>query len=307
MEFLNIPLSLYCHECSGKKLQKDINGKGFPSGSVANRSLHEAPRLTIPNGTAPLPSPSSAANLLHHAEHAHASSLDLKMIMGALEIQLFDDMLSKGSVYFEFGLGGSTLYASKHANLNHITAVDSSHAWIRKVKSEAPIAADIQRGRITIKHVDLGPVGAWGYPIHRDAAKERGYSKAIVGVTPVPDVVLVDGRYRVACALQTILEAVQNGWPRLILMIHDYERQEYSEHMDALIGPPTRLQGTGGRMMAAWELTGAKLKTMAGDEPLLGRIRQQLQQSELTPILLIGDDGKMLNVSEPHSNQLTRS
>ena len=46
-----------------------------------------------------------------------------------------------------------------------------------------------------LRYVDLGPVGAWGYPIHRNAAKESEYSKAIIGATPVPDVVLVDGHY----------------------------------------------------------------------------------------------------------------
>jgi hypothetical protein len=294
MECLNVPLSLYCHQCKVKKVKKHIHGDGFLSVLDTKRT---------PNDTAPSSASSSTTNFSTHVERAHAYSLDLKMTMGALEIQLFDQMLSKGSVYFEFGLGGSTLFASQHSNLNHITAVDSSAEWIRKVKAEAPIAADIQRGRISIEHVDLGPVGAWGYPKHHDAAKERGYSKVIVGATPVPDVVLVDGRYRVACALQTTLEAVQNGWPRLILMIHDYERPEYSTHMNELLGNPTRLQGTGGRMMAAWELTGSELRTMKDDGPLLARIRARLQQLELTPIFVVGDDGMVRNVSDPYSAQ----
>lgn len=241
--------------------------------------------------------PSPGTNFHTLTEHAQANSLDLKVCMGPREIQLYDQMLSKGSVYFEFGLGGSTLFASKHSNLNHITAVDSSRAWIIKVQSEGPIAAGIQDGRIQIKYADIGPVGGWGYPITRNAVKERAYSKTIIGASPVPDVVLVDGRYRVACALRTVLEAVDNGWPNLILMIHDYERHEYSTNINPLLGMPNRIQGSNGRLLAAWELTGATLGSMRGDGQLLGKMRWQLQQSELTPILVIEDDGIQRNAS----------
>lgn len=271
----------------------DVASLSFPRPDVQTK-MDRSPRQNssgIQNGTAPPP----ATNFHRLTEHAQAYSLDLKVMMGPKEIQLYDEMLSKGSVYFEFGLGGSTLFAAQHSNLHHITAVDSSTSWITKVKSEAPIAAGIQRGRISIVHVDLGPVGAYGYPIHRDAAREREYSKAILGTTPAPDVVLVDGRYRVACALRTVLSAVQNGWPHLILMIHDYERQEYASNMNPLLGTPTRVQGSGkcyscpARLLAAWELTGAKLAAMRSDGDLLGRIRDRLQQVELTPIFVTAD------------------
>jgi hypothetical protein len=260
--------------------------------SIDRTALHNFNGLQNSTATVSLPSPGTSFH--NQTEHAQAYSLDLKVMMGVNEKELFDNMLSKGSVYFEFGLGGSTLFAAKHANLNHITAVDSSAAWIMKVKSQALIAADIQRGRISIGHVDLGPVGPYGYPIHRNTAKEREYSRAIIGTTRVPDVVLVDGRYRVACALRTALEAVENGWPSLILMIHDYERHEYIVDMNAVLGAPTHLRGTNGRQLAAWELTGAKLRTMQSD---LGLIRMRLEQSELTPIFVSGDEGLRQNVS----------
>jgi glycosyltransferase involved in cell wall biosynthesis len=163
MECLNVPLSLYCHQWQNKtkKVVKHIDGDGFLSVSDTKMRLHQAldpnsssserlssPRTDVqttndrisrhsltgtPNDTA---ASSSTTNFSSQTEHAQAYSLDLKMMMGAYEIQLFDQMLSKGSVYFEFGLGGSTLFASQHSNLNHITAVDSSEEWIHKVKSD---------------------------------------------------------------------------------------------------------------------------------------------------------------------------
>jgi hypothetical protein len=238
-------------------------------------------------------------------------SLDLKILMGPKEKQLFDQMLSRGTNYFEFGVGGSTLFASRHGNLQHITAVDSSRAWIAKVESEAPIAADIQRGRVSIQHVDLGDVNTYGYPLAPNAAQERAYSKAIVGATPVPDLVLVDGRYRVACALQTALEAVEKDWPRLVLLIHDYERSEYSQYVNALLGPPSHEQGSpapGGyiRTLAAWELSGERLKQIKGDAALLARMRAQLQRSENIPHFLDRDE-KQRNASSPAQSEAKRS
>lgn len=217
------------------------------------------------------------------------SGLDLDVFMGPKEKQLLDDILSQGTNYFEFGLGGSTVFASEHVNLQHITAVDSSKAWIAKVESASPIATDIQRGRISIQHVDLGNVNTYGYPLAPVAAQEREYSKTILGAAPVPDVVLVDGRYRVACALRTAIEAVEKDWPGLVLMIHDYERAEYRQYVNALLGPPTREQGDrtpDGHLLAAWDLSAARLQQMRANGALLGRMRAQLQQSETVPQLL---------------------
>lgn len=64
-----------------------------------------------------------------------------QVMMGEKELDLFDRMLLKGSVYFEFGMGGSTLFAYEHPNLKHITAVDASPEWVEKVRSEAALAA----------------------------------------------------------------------------------------------------------------------------------------------------------------------
>ena len=110
-------------------------------------------KIETQNDTANVSSSPPGTNFHNQTEHAEVYSLDLKVTMGPLERQLYDEMLSKGSVYFEFGLGGSTLFAAQHSNLNHITAVDSSKEWIGKVQSEAPIAAGIRSGRISIAYV----------------------------------------------------------------------------------------------------------------------------------------------------------
>jgi hypothetical protein len=74
-------------------------------------------------------------------------------------------------------------------------------------------------------HVPLGPVRAWGFPANNDSFGDfQHYSRAISRfTTSALDVVLVDGRFRVASALWAI--------PRLHssseLIIHDYEREHY--------------------------------------------------------------------------------
>merc|ERR1711924_266391 len=97
----------------------------------------------------------------------------LKVTMGEKERDLFDKMLLKGSVYFEFGMGGSTLFASEHPNLKHITAVDGSKERVEKVCTEAAISADLTSGRIRLDFVDIGPVGAYSMPLKPNPEKEH--------------------------------------------------------------------------------------------------------------------------------------
>lgn len=212
-----------------------------------------------------------------------------RVMMGELELQLFDEMISKGSSYFEYGMGGSTLFASEHSNLKHISAVDSSEEWVEIVRKEQPIVADIAGGRIRLDHVHVGKVGMYGKPMEPTVEKVRKYDSAIVGAEPAPDVVLVDGRYRVSCFLRTLLEAVNNDWPHLTIMIHDYERTRYQGTAVHFLGDPTHEQGSptdgesgNSRFLAAWELSGPALRALSAAE-LEAALAQQEQNEDLSP------------------------
>ena len=55
-----------------------------------------------------------------------------------------------------------------------------------------------------------------------------------------PDLVLVDGRYRVACVLQTAREA-HRAKVSATLLLDDYEGRPYADALEPLLGAPERI------------------------------------------------------------------
>jgi hypothetical protein len=106
-----------------------------------------------------------------------------------------------------------------HSNAR-ILAVDSSLAWIAKVREAT---ADQAERRITIEAIDLGELGDWGYPStyrHRF----RNYVHSPLQHSPVKsDLVLIDGRFRVACFLHSLLTA-EAGTP---ILFDDYTNRPH--------------------------------------------------------------------------------
>jgi protein O-GlcNAc transferase len=149
--------------------------------------------------------------------------------MTTSEAAFFLHCLKDCSSYFEFGCGGSTKFAAAFGPKNmKITSVDSSLEWINKVKQDERCVAKISRNELQIDHVDIGPIGAWGRPL-QTVEESKGawylYSQAITLAGEKYDVVLVDGRFRVACVLNTFLVN-----PTADVLIHDFVETEYHHH-----------------------------------------------------------------------------
>jgi hypothetical protein len=154
--------------------------------------------------------------------------LGYSFLMTVGEKKLFDKHINDSRNYLEFGMGGSTFHVLLHSKAT-IYSVDSSSDWINAMR-EYSLVRNMEKKRLSLFYVDTGPsVRGWGYP---DAgnAKEL-FPKYSAGIfsqidKKVIDTVLVDGRFRVACTLQTILNC--NGNERLKIMIHDFwDRKEY--------------------------------------------------------------------------------
>lgn len=148
-------------------------------------------------------------------------------VMSDKERALFDETVRESRHYLEFGLGGSTLRALQRSRAV-ITTVESNLEWIEEMRSYARLRlAESRRLRIVL--VDIGPTGPWGHP--RSAESHDGFAdysssvfRSIDG--KLIDVALVDGRFRVACALRTILECHENSGFRML--IHDFwDRPQY--------------------------------------------------------------------------------
>jgi glycosyltransferase involved in cell wall biosynthesis len=131
-----------------------------------------------------------------------------------------------GPNYLEFGTGGSTLLAVRRGGT--VVSVESDPQWAAGVRARDEIAEAISEGRATILHADIGPVGDFGHPHGRDHL-DRWISylylpwREWVRRGATPDLVYVDGRFRVACCMSVIVALAQKLKSRempLVLM-HD--------------------------------------------------------------------------------------
>jgi protein O-GlcNAc transferase len=115
---------------------------------------------------------------------------------------MFYNYLDKSSVYFEFGSGGSTYQASIRYNIKKIYSVESDIEFYNKLKK------NIRNDIVThiFNEMDTQP-NNWGYPGKNATDIQKiNYSSHIVNLTKEEqdsiDLVLIDGRFRVACCLK---------------------------------------------------------------------------------------------------------
>ena len=120
--------------------------------------------------------------------------------------QLFKDEVKKVDVYAEYGCGKSTKWVLKNTSAV-VIAVDTSSEWVSAVKSDN----EINNQRLNIYHSDLGDVGSWGRPIsYEKRAFFSDYTDFVWKQEKTPQLVLVDGRFRVCCFL-TSLKFAEEG------------------------------------------------------------------------------------------------
>jgi protein O-GlcNAc transferase len=114
---------------------------------------------------------------------------------------IFKKYLSNSKYYFEYGSGGSTYEASMFSNIECVYSVESDKEWVKKIKLILP-----NNSKTTFFFVDLQSNGNWGNPGKDCKVSDyKQYSDAIHLVDKSKiDTVLIDGRFRVACALKCL-------------------------------------------------------------------------------------------------------
>ena len=146
----------------------------------------------------------------------------MKPHMSEEEILFFSKFLQKEISYIEYGCGGSTVYVED--KVKDIISVDTDNAWVQKIKQEMKST----ESKI-IEYVDIGEITNWGRP--KDFTGFKEYYKYVTKpwvlastYNIVPGLVLIDGRFRVACFLFSLLCA--NAGTKIL--IHDYvSRTDY--------------------------------------------------------------------------------
>jgi hypothetical protein len=139
-------------------------------------------------------------------------------------------------VILEYGAGGSTALAGGMAGKT-VFAVESDRVWVARLRDW--FAGHPPVSPVTLHHADIGPTRDWGFPKSlRNHMKWAGYPIGIWDEPGfvAPDVVLIDGRFRLACFLTVLLRSAQ---PVTVLW-DDYEDRPHYHRVEDLVQPVAR-------------------------------------------------------------------
>jgi hypothetical protein len=159
----------------------------------------------------------------------------------------FLDTLKNSRRYLEYGTGGSTYQAAKMGI--EFIAVDSDPYFLKSVREKIRNDGYARPDGQTFHYADIGLTGHWGRPLGRGKPSARRLEKFRRYSDPpaecfegglTPDLVLVDGRFRVACVLKSLrMLSGKRGWT---IAMDDYgDRPHYHEiaefaEIDRLVG-----------------------------------------------------------------------
>ena len=158
--------------------------------------------------------PNTAHNL---SEKSPTQSLESMSTVMSPEWKTFRECMESCQVYLEFGSGESTLFADK-AGVSKIVSVETDPLWVSTLEK-------LTSSRVSFIRVDLGPVGRWGRPIdYSFHSRFSHYLDDPFDGDLQPDLVLIDGRFRVASFLATLRMVA----PGSVIVFDDYvKRPEY--------------------------------------------------------------------------------
>jgi len=146
--------------------------------------------------------------------------------MSGNEIKFFKQCLEQcQSSYFEWGCGGSTCAACDYRNIHKVISVESSLQWIGKVMNVPAIASAIRAGGVNFIYIDIN-ADETNYGRPKDTSKRANwpqYSRAIKRNLNKYGLILIDGRFRVACALHALDHIEANG----LMLVHDYTNRPH--------------------------------------------------------------------------------
>ena len=149
-------------------------------------------------------------------------------------IDLLSTEIAGARLYLEYGAGGSTLLADR---IGTRTISVESDRWF---------AAAVRRGftgsNVTILTPNIGFTKKWGYPVFqrrtwwRLRKWHRYVSAPFNGGGEMPDLIFVDGRFRVACALEAARH-VRGVGTQATLIIDDYRDRQAYHAVERYLGP----------------------------------------------------------------------
>ena len=160
-------------------------------------------------------------------------------------VKKYFELLQKSNFYVEYGSGGSTVAAAKLGK--NFTSYESSEKFLNLVSKKIIQLGKFDSQSMILKSINYGPTRTWGIPFPYALSKfifRKGMQKYSdphwENFKRFPDLILIDGRFRVACALKAIKSLkYQDDW---VIIVDDYlGREEYKiieefSDLDAIIG-----------------------------------------------------------------------
>ena len=120
-------------------------------------------------------------------------------------VELFLELIKKCNVQGEYGCGQSTVWTARNTECN-ILSVDSSTIWINRVQKRVDKLKNPER--IKLIYANCGDISHAGYPKdYSERFSYKNYFNSIWDCEIKPDLVLIDGRFRVASFLTSLLRA----------------------------------------------------------------------------------------------------
>lgn len=141
-------------------------------------------------------------------------------------LALLRERLARVRTYLEYGSGGSSLMAAK-ADVRRIYSVDTDKQFLQAVRQRL-LAEGVPRRRFVPVYANIGATGAWGRPKNsKHATLWPRYCaepwRKLRQAGDEPDLILIDGRFRVAAFLMSVLMAK----PGCIVLFDDYFIRPY--------------------------------------------------------------------------------
>lgn len=145
---------------------------------------------------------------------------------------LFKELIKSVELYYEYGSGKSTEYVYKYSTAT-IHSIDTSRIWVERIRLSLGIEA---AKRLKIRWVDVGEVADWGTPVSfKNRHNFRIYAELLWQSNAKPELVLIDGRFRVLCFLCSLKFAPVGTY----ILFDDYMdrpfyhvAEEFSERLD---------------------------------------------------------------------------
>jgi len=158
---------------------------------------------------------------------------------------MFMSLIRDCRLYLEYGSGGSTVVAARLAK--PFVSVETDRFYLKSVRKKIGVLSPRQ----ILVHADIGLTGPFGVPLRSNRSTARRLTKwadypetpwRFVPTHDSPDLILIDGRFRVASALTCCIHLVAS--PSVRMLVDDYSGRPHYH----VIEQYAQLAGMAGRM-----------------------------------------------------------